>query len=200
MRADVHRDLTASSRVFVDVVWPAIASIVGGGELKPVEGNAERGLEKDLDILAGIDGFQMLNSLGVMRSIATRVQWIAPQSSAYRTFTIRKSRPNGARTEMEKRLHAIEHRDLGYLYPHLTIQAYVRESTEELLSVGIIRTVDLFMCVREHPSSETKRAGNGGEEFEIYRFDYLRRHGYTVHEWGRSEFQQCLTLDSRDAA
>jgi len=199
MRSDVHRDLTDSSRVFLDV-WPVIAPMIGGGQLKPVEGNAEKGLEQNLDILAGIDGFQLLERQGVMRSIATRVQWIPPQRSAYRTFTIRKSRPNGAKTELEKRLHSIEYRDLGYLYPHLTIQAYVRESTEELLSVGIIRTIDLFACVRDHPSNETNRAGNGGEVFEIYRFDYLRRHGFPVHEWGCPQYQRSLTLDSRDAA
>lgn len=200
MRSDVHRDMTASSRVFVDIVWPAITDIVGGGRLKPVEGNAEKGLEQDLDMLAGIDGFQMLDKQGVMRSIATRVQWIPPQRSAYRTFTIRKSRPNGAKTEREKRLDAIEHRDLGCLYPHLTIQAYVRKSTEELLSVGIIRTIDLFACVRDHPSNDTNKAGNGGEGFEIYHFDYLRDYGYDVCEWGLPQYQQSLTLDGREAA
>ncbi len=184
MRADVHRDLTASSRVFVDVVWPAISHIMGGGQLKPVEGNAGKGLEQDLDTLAGIDGFQMLDNLGVMRSIATRVQWMPVGYSPYRTFTIRTRRPNGARTEREKRLHAINHRDLGYLYPHITVQAYVRKDMDELLSVGIIRTIDLFACVRDHPSGNANRAGNGGEEFEIYAFDYLRGHGYVVHEWG----------------
>ncbi len=183
MRYDVHRDLVDSSRVFLDVVWPAICPLVGGGRIKPVESATDKSMKHDLDTLAGIDGFQMLDQQGVMRGIASRVQWIREGMQPYRTFTIRVKRPSGAPTEREKRLYAIEHRHLGFLYPNLTIQAYVRERTNELLSVGLIHTEDLFMCVRDHPSGLRNCAGNGGEEFEIYSFDYLKMRGYDVREW-----------------
>jgi hypothetical protein len=183
MRADVHRDLTASSQVFLSVVWPAIRPMLGGGRIRPVEGAVDKSLEHDLDTLAGIDGFQMLDRQGVMRGIASRVQWIRPGMQPYRTFTIRVKRPSGAATEGEKRLHAIEHQELGFLFPNLTIQAYVSEPFDDLLSVGIIHTRDLFTCFRDYPSGRRNRAGNGGEEFEIYSFDYLRHQGYDVREW-----------------
>lgn len=187
MRSEVRNDMSRSSQVFVDVVWPEISSMVGGGTLKLVEGNADKDLKDDLDQLAGIDGFQIFQSKptqgGGMRSIASRVQWMPPGQPAYRTFTIRAKRPNGSPTEKEKRLHALENEHIGWLFPHLTVQAYVRKGTDELLSVGIIRTRDLFTFVRDGSPDFTRAAGNGGEVFEVYSFDRLRNNGHMVHEY-----------------
>jgi hypothetical protein len=51
----------------------------------------------------------------------------------YKTFTIRNKRKSGARTEYEKRKIAIEK---GYLYPYLTVQAYVTDSAGSGLTIN----------------------------------------------------------------
>jgi hypothetical protein len=48
------------------------------------------------------------------------VQW----GNARNTFTIRYKRASGAKTEYQKRSEAILN-NKGYLYPYLTIQAYL---------------------------------------------------------------------------
>jgi len=137
MRGDVSRDLSASAYDFLRVVWPKVEPMLAGGRLEPVESTtSRRRIDRDIDILAGIDAWHMLDSQGVMRGIASRVQW-GPKN--WRTFTIRKSRPTGATTELAKRLYALDHLDQGWLFPSLTIQAYVTEKREgRLLGAAII--------------------------------------------------------------
>jgi hypothetical protein len=143
MRPDVAGDLTESADLFLRLVWPAVAPMVRGGQMVPVESVADAGMTKDLDTLAGIDAWQMLRSDCCMRGIASRVQ----PDKDWSTFTIRYSRATGAETEFKKRLRAI--RD-GMLYPALTIQGYVGREKASLLSAAVIRTADLFRFVEEH--------------------------------------------------
>lgn len=142
MRSAVSRDLSASTYDLLREVWPNISSVCGGGEFKPVEGNANEDLQVQLDVLAGIDGVQILpNKIG-MRGLASRIQW---GDTDWGTFTIREKRGSGARTELEKRLYAIEHPEEGLLLPHLTVQAYITERrTGSLLSAAIAYTRELI--------------------------------------------------------
>lgn len=173
--------MSSSTRAFVEVVWPALTPVLGGeSQYMPIEGIAGHELAHQLDMVAGIDGFQIRHDRLFMRGIATRVQWIRTGSKPYDTFSIRVSRPSGGITERDKRLVAVQFRAYGPLFPDLTIQAYLREKTNELLSVGVVKTVDLFRCVHKHPSGIRRKAGNGGEEFEAYPFEYLREHGCPV--------------------
>lgn len=198
MRLDVNRDLSRSSRVFVEIVWPAIAPILGeDSRYVPVEGAMNRDIVRDLDTHAGIDGFQVGDSLGVMRGVATRVQWIRPGMTPYNTFTVRVKRPSGSMTEKDKRIRAILNDGYGILYPNLTIQAYLRDQSDDLLSVGVVLTKDLFTCVQKHPSGQFKYAGNGGEKFEIYPFNYLQKHGYRVQVWEKQTGR--LLINGQDA-
>ncbi len=145
MRNEVAKDLSRSAKAFLEIVWPVIRDSVGGGELVPVESVTAEGFTKELDQLAGIDAWQIIRADGIMRGIASRVQWV--KSNPYNSFTIRKSRTSGAITEYEKRLLAMKKRRLGALFPGVTVQAYLEEQTDKLLSVAHINTYDLFHFV-----------------------------------------------------
>jgi hypothetical protein len=75
-----------------------------------------------------------------MRGIALRIQTIKSPYKPYNTFTVRNKRQSGAKTEYEKRKYAIES---GYLYPYLTVQAYVNEQGK-LISFAVSKTVDIM--------------------------------------------------------
>lgn len=116
-QVDVRARITRSQETFRDSVWPHITARLGGGELIPVETVTDSDMALALDTLAGVDMWWVIS--GQVYPIASRVQY---GSTAWRTFTVRASRPSGAATELHKRRHAIE---TGALYPSLTVQAYV---------------------------------------------------------------------------
>lgn len=130
-------ELNASQRDFMDVIWPVIADVCGGGQLIPVESVSQSGFARELDMFAGIDAWQLLDDRvagAALRGIASRRQ-IGP--TAWDTFTIRRSLASGNPTEYQKRKAALEDNS-GYLYPHLTVQAYMDNG--RLLSVGVAET------------------------------------------------------------
>lgn len=203
MRSDVQRDMKNGTRAFVEVVWPEVAPLLGGGAYLPVEGVAEGEIAEQLDMVAGIDGFQIREDRRFMRSIATRVQWIPRGAKPFDTFSIRVSRPSGGMTERDKRVVAVQFREYGPLFPALTIHAYLRKGSEELLSVGIVRSVDLYRCIHKHPLKSRLVAGNGGEQFEAYPFDYLREHGcpvQTIHTPAADQTGPRLLRNGKDVA
>lgn len=136
-------DFQCSSRDFIEVVWPAIAPMVEGGEFIPVEMDSKSDLARLLDRYSGIDAFQLLRKGHRLRALASRVQWIESGKKPYNTFTIRLDRSNGAVTEFEKRWAAIQKKEEGWLYPHLSIQAYLSED-RALLDAAVVETTDLF--------------------------------------------------------
>jgi len=142
MRHEVARDLSDAAFEFERVVWPALAPMIGGGEYTSVELASEKATADDLDTLAGIDAWQVIRDEHCVRGIASRVQW----DVWYQTFTIRISRDNGTTTELFKRLKAIKNIDKGYLFPHLTIQAYVKKPKRkgELIGCAAVKTIGLY--------------------------------------------------------
>lgn len=141
MQLDIARDMSRSAQAFASVVWPAVASLCGGGEVQMVESINEKSFTDALDAHAGIDAWQIISNKSVIRGIASRVQF---GGSSFNTFTIRYRRDSGARTEYSKRREALLNREKGYLYPHLTIQAYVSEDSKTLFDAAVICTADLF--------------------------------------------------------
>lgn len=149
MRQDVANDMSWSSLVFNGCVWPLISERVGGGSLMQMEGRPDQELAKLLDSRAGIDAWQLLPD-GQMRGIAARVQ-LTPRHKpdvSYSSFTVRLARDTGAKTEFEKRYEAI-HSGRGLIYPHLTVQAYVKERCGPVVNVGICRTIDLIAYIQD---------------------------------------------------
>lgn len=154
LRTDVARDLTESAETFVRLVVPKLESMFGG-RFESTESVNSRGFVGELDMLAGIDAWQVSTRHG-LRGIASRVQSLG---TSFDTFTIRYRRSSGAETEYAKRLRAINDRDHGWLWPHFTVQAYISKCREKLISFGIIETVELFHIV-EHAlqAGDTKGA------------------------------------------
>lgn len=138
----IRDGLSNSASDFVNIVWPDIASAegIGGGQIIPVEAVSPDDFASELDILAGVDAWQVVENNKGLRGIASRVQW----GGDYRSFTIRYSTPSGAETEFQKRLRAINNPDEGYLFPHLTVQAFLNEQGGQILSVAAIPTRHLI--------------------------------------------------------
>lgn len=181
---DWRDDLEKSRNIFEKVVWPKIAPLCGGGDLIHLEGSDHQ-TDRDLDIFAGIDGYQRHIDKG-LRGIASRVQPIWPLRRPWNTFTIRYARDSGTLTEYEKRLTAIESTGNGWLYAHLTVQAYIRTGTAALLSVAVVKTCDLFLhlktCDFEHNPSRGSQCyldrtglhGAGGAVFVVAPWAHLK--------------------------
>src|SRR5690606_11157248 len=107
------------------------------GRLVSVELEGGR-LAEFLDKYSGIDAVHIFGDK--VRGVAVRVQW----DRNYKTFTIRYKRASGTPTEFAKRMEAIYTHD-GWLYPHLTIQAYAeKREGGRLLSYAVVSTDDLF--------------------------------------------------------
>lgn len=161
-------------------VWPVVRSYcteLQGSDLRIVEGYTSQAIAQDLDVYAGIDAYQR-TPVG-LRGIATRCQWW----TNYRTFTVRVSRPNGTLTEYIKRLTTIKRRDEGFLYPYWSIQAYLDKPGGKLLSVGVAKSVELYLYIerRERSAKPCKRlpARHGGEQFLVVEWDkYLAAGNY----------------------
>ena len=174
----VLQTLSDSATDFLNVVWPRIAMLemVGGGQLQPVEAVAENKFKDQLDLLAGIDAWQILASPSAIRGLASRVQWGLPR----RTFTIRTRSKGGGETELDKRARAIANRDQGHLFPHFTVQAYLDERRGKLRCAAVTRTVDLFSVacfLRENMKGNRDLYGywdnDDGSQFMYIAWTYL---------------------------
>lgn len=132
--------MTKSSEIFKDSVYPRISSLIGGGDLIPVEAVTESEMAETLDRLSGIDFWYVDHDEG-MFGIASRVQ---PGGTNWETFTVRRRRFSGAETEFEKRKRQI---DNGFLYPKWTCQAYTDSFT--FIDAAVVRTEDLIQFIDE---------------------------------------------------
>lgn len=165
-----------SSSVFKNIVWPAISKlpIIGGGEIQSVEDNTAKGERELIDLYSGIDAWHIDGNK--MRGVASRVGF----SGNFKTFTI-------GFDEFKKRIKAIEQSDQGWLFPHLTVQAYVDK--DGLLSAAVIRTQKLigrakiiFEKVNKENFEENEYFGilqnnNSGKKFIYIHWDYLIEQG-----------------------
>lgn len=143
------------------------------GRLISVEGDTLNQTAELLDTLAGID-LWWVNEQHGMRGIASRIQ----PGRNWRTFTIRKERDSGTKTEYEKRKHAI---DNEFLYPAITYQAYVGEHG---VSIGIVHTKSLIDSIERGICYEQKTgaAQRGQATFFVVAWDDLKRNGYPIIE------------------
>ena len=174
--------MSDSSYDFQRTVWPYVCPKIGGGELVMVEGHASDAMRAMLDMQAGIDGWHVHSTEG-LRGIGSRVQWLKTGVRPFNTFTVRRSRASGAETEYEKRCRAIYGHG-GYLYPHLTIQAYIREPRRQgdLVSLGIARTCDVVEYIGAHLGTiEVRHVMNGGAaSFFVVPWAHFRSCGYPL--------------------
>jgi hypothetical protein len=196
LKPDAARDLSRSARAFSTIVWPSVAPACGGGKLVPVESVTATDMTRTLDVLAGIDAWQTVSDQGVMRGIASRVQWTPSGHAPFNTFTIRLRRFNGVQTEFEKRIHALQHPERGWLYPALTVHAYLQEQDDALLSYAVMHTRELYRCAlalinrgdadmpRYTPHSGYGRQFTSNAEFIVLRWAWLADEGYRITTGG----------------
>ena len=164
MAGNFRQSLSASIIGFNQHIKPSLEKILSG-ELVSVEGNTLDETSRLLDTLAGID-IWWVNPKHGMRGIASRIQ----PGRNWRTFTIRKDRDSGAKTEYEKRKNAI---DNEFLYPVITYQAYVGEHG---VSIGIGHTKDIINCI-ENGLCDERRTGDdqdGQATFYVVKWDVFR--------------------------
>lgn len=172
----VESKIRESSMAFDKLVWPVMIDKLGGGSYVPVETRATLEGVKELDMLAGIDAWQIMPDNKGMRGIAQRAQ----KNIDFKTFTIRYSIGYGCNyTEYQKRYDAINSTD-GLLYPHYTIQAYYTTTCDDipdrLLSVAAIKTRDLIAYVDNHKDSISKLTNKqDGSVFIVVKWDDLLR-------------------------
>jgi|GEM_PF-1190235 len=188
MRADVKRDLSDSACDFERLVWPKGGLWIGNGELIHVESITDSEFANRLDILGGIDAWQVIQNKGI-RGIASRIQWY--EDKYYRSLTIRAERTSGAETELPKRLRAIKTGN-GWLYPEYTFQAYVTERRNgELIYICMARTTDLYEYVdwriRKGKLSEKLYNPQDGNSFHPIWVEDLKAFGLDIKEYRNRE-------------
>lgn len=184
MNDKVFSDLTQSADAFLRIVWPTLLSYnaVQDGEIISLEQSVKSELAKILDVYAGFDALQLSHKDG-LRGIASRIQtldrtedWLKSKFP-YNTFTIRASRESGATTELTKRRDAIT--SGAWLYPHLTVQAYLTSFDGDWLSMAVIKTADLIDIIDNPPTpdcvTENKVTKNGSATFKVVRWDKVPR-------------------------
>jgi hypothetical protein len=171
VNAAIGSAIRQSSQDFVNDVWPHVAPMIGGGAVLPIETLTADSLARDLDMLAGIDLLHYTDD-GGLRGIASRVQYNRPEWASrfpWDTFTVRKARANRLQTEYQKRMRDIDH---GYLYPYLTVQAYIDSQTAgRLVSAAVVRTLELYAFLDEHGAAS--RQVTGGAEMYVIRWTDL---------------------------
>lgn len=188
MSVEVEKSITESAKAFMTIVWPNIKVSLGGGHIVPVETVTDSRFAKQLDMNAGIDGWQLLqiNDTTCMRGIASRVQWDkGHRRYPFSTFTLRCD-IGGGTTEYHKRMAAINAVDRGALYPHLTVQAYLGPKTDPvLLECGWVRTQDLMAYCKEHKVEQGHKMKNGqdGNGFLVVPWNALHSDGYRCGVW-----------------
>lgn len=158
MNADVDRDMRRSQSAFIMHVWPAIAPHIGGGRAVSMEASHDKELRTLFDVSSGIDAWQVVDG-GGLYGIASRVQ---PSGHDWSTFTVRKSRKSGAKTEWAKLREAVFGGD-GRVYPKWFVQAYTSRDGSQLIACAVVKTAELvshieWFCQEEHDTRETMNA------------------------------------------
>ena len=171
------------SMEYVKVAQPILKKLLHGGEIMPVEGD-DNEVCKMLDMTCGTDYFHVYADRGLVWGVASRVQEYDPDKDfcnkgPFNTFTIRKERASGARTELDKRRYAIKK---GGVYPFLTMQAYINIKTGKIESLAVVKTTDLMEYI-DKGSAEERHTGkdqHGQAAFLFVPWDALIKDGYNV--------------------
>lgn len=163
-RLGFKTDLGDSANSFVHIVYPKLLECrFLLGDVVPIESVTAMGIAKDLDMFAGIDAWHVYKKCGI-QGIASRVQY---GQRAWNSFTIRKHRSSGSETEYAKRKIAIYTGD--WLYPTLTIQAYVTSRKNgELLSVGITKTKNIFDAIADGNCNTKTNPTDGNTFYTVF--------------------------------
>ena len=167
-----YEDSQRSRRAFERFVAPVLRQALNAKTILPTEPTAS-GYDSDLaaalDMRAGIDGF-IDDGENQLYAYASRIQF----GQNYATFTIRRSRPTGARTEFNKLVHA---RQVQAMMPTFHVQTFV-DADGQNATVAIVETLELLRYVYKH--RDQWRKTDGGETFYVAPFDDVAAQVYRV--------------------
>lgn len=154
-----------------------ILEALSASDLIPCEGSDSE-LAKRLDMTCGIDYVLVSGDGSLLKGVGCRFQedrW----AQKYNTFTIRKERDSGARTEFEKRKHAIKK---GGLYPYLTMHGYIDTENDRIDRMAVAKTAELIdYC--ENCNPPVKHTGDwedGQAEFYCVDWDEYKQSGRSI--------------------
>ena len=154
----MFKDDYEKAKTFTAELLPILRDALKATEIVSFEDLDNESLPNLFDQHAGIDAVS-IDRRG-MRGIALRVQY----DTAWDTFTIRTKRASGTKTELAKRIEAIQK---GYIYPYLTCQCYC-DRNHKLLSGAVCRTEDLYKYIVEHEEELGNKARHCPEGNEFY--------------------------------
>jgi hypothetical protein len=172
------RDSLKKSTVhFEELIKPLLEKYRRFKNITSVEANSTEQLADMLDQTAGIDAF-FCNDTG-LGGIASRIQPNCYKS--FDTFTVRKSRESGAKTEYEKRKAAIDSRG-ELIYPYYTLQAYLGKQ-EELISYAIAKTEDIINLIDDGECyvNHTGQTQKGQAEFYVVNWTSFEKNNKPIY-------------------
>lgn len=172
---DWTTQLKKSSTTFNEHFKDAIIKVFKG-DFEVVEGVTKYKMAQTLDQLAGVDLWYFNTTLGV-RGVANRIQF---GDKNWKTFTIRKSRESGVKTEYEKRKKAIEN---DWLYPIMAIQGYFNNKTNEALGFAVAKTKDIIWMIDNGfcYEQETGKDQIGKAKFFVVKWDHMKQQGKNIY-------------------
>lgn len=148
---------------FKELCVPQLHILMPGYNFMSIECVSTDEHKKLLDMSAGIDVW-VYNSYGI-RGLASRIQY----GKAYNTFTIKKERASGTKTEYKKRVEAIEK---NYLYPFYTMQAYIDINKNQLISLAVCQTQSLFTKISNNQYCIKNTGSNQNGQAAFYIIDW----------------------------
>jgi hypothetical protein len=134
-----------------------------------MEASRDKELRTLFDTSSGIDAWQVIDGAG-MYGIASRVQ---PSGRDWSTFTVRKSRHSGAKTEWAKLREAISSSD-GRVYPKWFVQAYTSKCGSRLISCAAVLTQQLVAYIEDHCCEQLNTRETGNAVFWVLEWDRRR--------------------------
>ena len=165
------QDADKSIRGFEKFVKPVLQARFGAKKILPTERH-ENELETEIDRNAGIDGV-IVDSDGWTFGYSSRVQF----GTNYVSFSIRRSRPSGAKTEFDKLNNPQQ------IKPSYHVQTFVKDD-EKSAAVAIVETTDLLRYIYKHP--DQWRPNKDGETFFYIPWRELENARlYSVHADGQ---------------
>jgi hypothetical protein len=159
-------DFAKSKKSFFDIVRPCFLETFGGVFLQ-TEG-IEHEVAKALDVYASVDALWCAKS-SVVYCVSLRVQY----GTCYNTFTVRKTRTTGSKTEYEKISDAIKN---DTTYPHLSLQAYIKSN---MVFGAITRTKNIYECIENGLCMKLVN-GQDGNGFIAVKWDTIKQEGYKI--------------------
>ena len=171
----VRFDMTTTARQFEDIVIPFMQNKSCNGEWISCEGLSHlednNKLKQMFDLYCGIDWFY-INNKNRVYGYAVRIQ----PGKDWGTFTIRKSRKSGTKTEFDKLTKA---RDKGAVMPKYHLQCYL-DNDDNVLAIYRVKTSDLLDYIEDGYAEE--KCTYDGTKFYVCKVDGLKDEGYKVME------------------